>query len=210
MPIAIRERFAEPLDFDWQNAAQCNELSRTLVLRAADVQRLAPLCMANMEVAQHRDTKRYAVTRSGTYLPRLTRFEVGDLVYITRQTQGALEPPVYEEILQIIGFEESGNARLQGKDGTTINMSLSRLAPCHLAWMGQTSKTATATAGYNGDGAQKLQLVAVLVGYRLCGQLPGRPRRPRVATGRYPRGCLCDTPLIQWDHTVGPVFYVIC
>jgi hypothetical protein len=50
--------------------------------RAKLFEREMPIAFQNLAIAQHRDTLRYAHTRTGDYKPKLKRFEAGDLVYL--------------------------------------------------------------------------------------------------------------------------------
>jgi len=43
--------------------------------------RVMPMAMENLSIAQHRDTLRYAHTRNGSYKPKVREFDVGDFVY---------------------------------------------------------------------------------------------------------------------------------
>ena len=131
LPGQLKERFADAVDFDGSPAhiaALVDEMSE----RAALLQRTMPLCMANLEVAQHRDKLRYARTRDRTYLPTLRRYAPGDLVYLTRTEKQATQPGTYGDILQVMGFKDSGNLVLEGKDATQITVGVDRVAPCHL------------------------------------------------------------------------------
>jgi len=40
------------------------------------------MAMKNLSIAQHRDTLRYAHTRSGSYKPKVRQLDVGDFVYL--------------------------------------------------------------------------------------------------------------------------------
>jgi hypothetical protein len=55
----------------------------------------------NLAIAQHRDTLRYAHTRSGEFLSKLKRFEAGDLVYLRRQPANSMDPRSGRIILRV-------------------------------------------------------------------------------------------------------------
>jgi hypothetical protein len=57
-------------------------------------QREMPVAFNNLAIAQHRDTLRYAKTRSGDHILKLRRFEAGDFVYLKRQTADPMDPRV--------------------------------------------------------------------------------------------------------------------
>lgn len=79
-PAALRVTMETALDLDdpvlW---------AKVISERAALFQRLMPMAMANLRIAQHRDSLRYAHTKSGSYRPKVCKFEVGDFVYLQRQ-----------------------------------------------------------------------------------------------------------------------------
>jgi hypothetical protein len=60
-----------------------------------------PAAFDNLLIAQHRDTLRYAYTRSGHFQPKLHRFEVDDLVYLQRQKADSLDSNVGRLILKV-------------------------------------------------------------------------------------------------------------
>ena len=56
--------------------------ARVISERAALFQRVMPMAMENLAIAQHRDTLRYAYTHVGSYKPKVRHFDVGDFVYL--------------------------------------------------------------------------------------------------------------------------------
>jgi hypothetical protein len=79
-----------------------------------------PATFDNLLIAQHRDTLRYAHTRSGHFQPKLHRFEVGDLVYLRRQKADSLDSNVGRLILKVKEVLDSGRLVLEGRDKKTI------------------------------------------------------------------------------------------
>ena len=77
IPPAVRERFAEDIDFDDEMLA-----AKMVTDRAETLQQACVTASGNLAIAQHRDTLRYAVVRGGSYLPKIRRFSVGDFVFI--------------------------------------------------------------------------------------------------------------------------------
>jgi hypothetical protein len=71
IPPAIVERLTEPIDFDCPARAAAD-----LARRRELVKHMCPEALQNLQIAQHRDERRYAHTRSGGYLPKQHRFEV--------------------------------------------------------------------------------------------------------------------------------------
>ncbi len=55
--------------------------ARVIVERDVLFRMVMPMAMENLSITQHRDTFRYAHTRSGNYKPKVRQFDVGDFVY---------------------------------------------------------------------------------------------------------------------------------
>jgi hypothetical protein len=129
VPPAIVQRMSEQhLCFDDPTAA-----AESLLQRAALVQQLCVEAGSNLQVAQHRDTLRYAMIRSGEYKPSLVKFWPGQFVYVRRSNVvNTLQIPAYPQILRVVELRPGGVAILQGKCGSTIHQSIKNLAPCHL------------------------------------------------------------------------------
>ena len=132
VPPAIKDRIKEPLRLDDPEAA-----GELLLKRAKAVKRYCTIAGENLLIAQHRDTLRYAKLRSGGYLPKILRFEVGDYVYVRRNTSSGKAPSSLEalarpEILRIREVRPSGVLVLQGRCGRTIIENPVNCAPCHL------------------------------------------------------------------------------
>jgi hypothetical protein len=68
--------------------------------RAKMFEREMPIAFNNLAIAQHRDTLRYAHTRSGDCRPKLKRFEVGDLVYLKGSEGGFNGPQSWKNYLE--------------------------------------------------------------------------------------------------------------
>lgn len=134
VPPAVQEKFKEPLDFS--NGNDMERLTDTLLERAKEARRVSLIAGDNLLIAQHRDTKRYAEIRSGVYLPKVRRFEIGDYVYVKRRSADVIVPtldmPARPEILRIIEIRPKGVLILQGKDLTTIAENRVNCTPCHL------------------------------------------------------------------------------
>jgi len=56
--------------------------ARVIAEKAALFRRVMPMAMENLFITQHRDTLRYAHTRSGNYKPKVRQFDVSDFVYL--------------------------------------------------------------------------------------------------------------------------------
>ena len=132
IPPAAKARLMPPLDFDKPEAA-----AQQLLSRAATIQRLCAIAGNNLAIAQHQDTLRYATLRSGGYLPKIKRFEVGDFVYVRHNTsdgkpQTSLSALARKVILRVVEVRDTGILILQGKDGAIISENICNCTPCHL------------------------------------------------------------------------------
>ncbi|GIL73012.1 hypothetical protein Vretifemale_3250, partial [Volvox reticuliferus] len=107
--------------------------ARAIMQRAAVLRRHMAIAGANLLIAQHRDSLRYARLRGGAILPRMRRFEAGDYVYY-RNTTGrtALEPQARPEILRVVEVRPTGVLQLEGRCGNRITTHVTHCAPCHL------------------------------------------------------------------------------
>lgn len=100
--------------------------------RAVLLEHVVPLAFDNLVAAQHRDTLRYAYTRSGIYRPRLKKFLPGDYAYLYRARKTTLDPGNTRTILKFINQKPTGVVLLEGADGRQIEDHIENLAPCHL------------------------------------------------------------------------------
>ena len=100
--------------------------------RARIFAREMPIAMHNLHIAQHRDKLRYATTRGGSYRPRQLKFEVGDYIYIRRQTQTTLDTGTSPRVLRVKTIQENGVLELQGADAQVTKENMKNCAPCFL------------------------------------------------------------------------------
>jgi hypothetical protein len=127
IPPAVKERLTEPLDFMTPAIVE-----QQLVARANLMQERMVMAGKNLEIAQHRDTLRYARVRDGSYLPKLARFAVGDYVYVKRPKKNTLLIEARPLILRVKIVRTTGVLVLQGKCGRILETHMSNCAPCHL------------------------------------------------------------------------------
>ena len=128
IPPAVRERMLEPIDFDNPELA-----SASLISRAAIVKYHLPMALGNLEIAQHRDTLRYATIKGGAFIPKLRRFQEGDYVYVRRRNRSnTLQFTSHPEILRVREVLPQGTLRLYGRCGQEITMHCTNCTPCHL------------------------------------------------------------------------------
>ena len=128
IPSAIKERLSSPLDFNDTTAAEESILARAQALEASTA-----MAGHHLQIAQHRDTKRYAHIRTGGYLPSVVRFLIGQYVYTRRLDGGTrFDPQARPEILRVVHVSEKGVLRLTGMDGNTIAENAINCSPCHL------------------------------------------------------------------------------
>jgi hypothetical protein len=131
IPSAIRDKVMDPLDPEDSEAA-ATELARRAKLVAHQVITAGQ----NLLIAQKRDTLRYARVHSGSYLPKIRRFEVGDYVYtksaVDRAAPSSLRALANPEVLRVREVRPSGVLVLEGRDGQRIEENVLNCAPCHL------------------------------------------------------------------------------
>lgn len=89
------------------------------------------MAMGNLEIAQHRDTLRYAKTRSGACKPRLVQYTVGDYVYLQRKMLDTLDTRAGSSVLRVRAVGENGVLELEGADARIVRVHVERCAPCH-------------------------------------------------------------------------------
>lgn len=124
---ALSQRMAIPVKLEDPQAAE------ELVLRGEYLKRLMPTIANNLAIAQHRDKLRYAQIRSGTYLPMVRKFTIGDFVYVRNNNViSTLQVSARQIVARILELRESGVVILQGKCGQTMSTHVSNIAPCHL------------------------------------------------------------------------------
>jgi transposase InsO family protein len=128
IPPATMERLECPLNFDNPTVAGTQLLQRVHLLRQS-----MPMAMDNIEIAQHRDTLRYARVRTGAYMPKLRKFDVGDFVYVRRRNlENNLQISSHPEILRVVEVRALGTLLLEGRCGSRIVYHSKNCAPCHL------------------------------------------------------------------------------
>ena len=128
VPPSIMERFEGALDFE--NPAHVDDV---MLRRAAAIQDACATAGNNLAIAQHRDTLRYARTRSGSHTGAVIKpFVAGDYVYIRRITpRNTLQVQALPDVWRIMEMLESGSAMLRNHLGRSKQENASRLIPCH-------------------------------------------------------------------------------
>ena len=150
IPPNIKARLKDPVSIDG-SVRSALEIAR----RSEEVQRSCIIAGWNATIAQHRDTLRYAKLRSGAYLPKLKRYEVGDYVYVKYRTKpNTLQPQVRPEILRILQVRHGKDGhqlvlRLEGRDGRTIDEHFSNCVPCHLPIESETLRLGKVPVDYH-------------------------------------------------------------
>jgi hypothetical protein len=86
-------------------------------------------CLAaggNLKIAQHRDTLRYAKIKGGGNTPKVSKFEVGQYVYVRRlhEVKGGLTPVSKLSILRIKVVEKYGILICEGKCASTMKVNV--------------------------------------------------------------------------------------
>ena len=122
----VKSVLDEPIDLDSPLTS-----ARILRERAALLKEAMPMAFDNLAIAQHRDTLRYAYTRSGHFQPKLKRFEVGDLVYLRKEAPDSMHLNRGRIILRVKQLLGTGRLLLEGRDQRTIREHVENCAPCH-------------------------------------------------------------------------------
>ena len=131
----VQHAFSRPV-IDSADPRQQAALADDLLMRAKYLSHVVPLVANNLAIAHHRDTLRYAKTRSGSYLPRVRTFADGDFVYLRRRNKmSGLQIEAKAQILRVHKLKSGGTVILQGKCGGTRSNHVSNLAPCHLPFI---------------------------------------------------------------------------
>ncbi|GAQ87979.1 hypothetical protein KFL_003910055 [Klebsormidium nitens] len=114
--MRIRDIVSEPIDLDSPVTS-----ARILRDRAELFKTAMPMAFDNLLIAQHRDTERYAVVRSGDFKPKMKRFEEGDYVYLRQQSKDTMELAKGRIILRVKQLLGTGRLLPEGRsDGKTI------------------------------------------------------------------------------------------
>ncbi|PNH02523.1 Retrovirus-related Pol polyprotein from transposon [Tetrabaena socialis] len=130
VPPGVRARWAHPLDLAMPDR---DALWALLEQRGQDMRADMLSAGGNLAIAQHRDKQRYAQLRSGSYAPRVARFEPGDYVYVLQRNRlNTLQLPTLEQVLRVVSITAEGVATLVGRCGGQRKEHVSNLAICHL------------------------------------------------------------------------------
>jgi len=127
VPPATREITDAPLDDE-----DPVRMAEQLHARVLAHQRMAPMAISGMHIAQHRDQQRYAQLRSGAYAPKERRFHVGDYVYVQQPRQQGLQVQLPARVLRVAEVRESGRLIVEGRDGKRMGVHCTNVSPCHL------------------------------------------------------------------------------
>ena len=133
VPAVVRERMREPLRFEEESPTYTKQLEEELIARAGFVSRAMPTVANHLAIAQHRDTLRYAMTRSGAFKPMVRKFSPGDYVYLRKANKvNTLDMQAKQTILRVLEARDDGTVLLQGRCGCSTVGNVINLAPCHL------------------------------------------------------------------------------
>ena len=137
---AVAQSMGAPLDLDAgavdpegpDVTATAEAVWADLITRSELVKEHGP-CVANrLAIAQQRDKLRYAMTRSGAYMPLVRKFAPGDFVYLRAPKQSTLHPGAQQTIVRVLQVKPSGVVIVQGRCTQTRQVHSSNIAPCHL------------------------------------------------------------------------------
>jgi hypothetical protein len=130
----VATNMAVPINFEDPNTQHL--AAAELLARSGYLEKVMPIIANNLAIAQHRDKLRYAQTRSGSYLPQIRKFTVGDFVYLRNANLlNTLQISAKQIVVRILEVRDSGVIILQGKCGRTMSTHVSSIAPCHLPHM---------------------------------------------------------------------------
>ena len=105
-------------------------LELELKKRTKILQRVMPIAMRNLAIAQQRDKERFRHVRSGKYQKPRSMFKVGEYVLVQHDMTHSLETPVTPHILRIEEIKDTGVVVLQGRDTTKVTRRIEQLAHC--------------------------------------------------------------------------------
>ena len=139
IPPGARARLSEPMDAAWvlrfpTDDGEVAAAAAELHARASAVAASGMMAAQNLLITQHRDRKRYKDVRSGKYVPRQRRFEVGDFVFVkySDAQMDTMRPTARAVILRVHKVTDAGALELIGSDGTTKTVPAAYCARCPL------------------------------------------------------------------------------
>jgi hypothetical protein len=130
VPPLVQRHFQQPLMLE----ENLDTVVPLLLERQQQMESNIATARSNLEIAQHRDTLRYAKLRDGEYLPSVTKFQAGQYVYIKTSEERAkgLQINVRPIILRVKRVNEDGSLLLEGSNGNTTTRNAINCSPCHL------------------------------------------------------------------------------
>ncbi|KAK3280194.1 hypothetical protein CYMTET_11959 [Cymbomonas tetramitiformis] len=121
------------LEFDTMPEGYADTRVVDLLARAEVVKRQMIHAGCNLEVAHHRDQRRYQQHRSSAYVPKPHRFAAGDFVYAkSRRPKCGLEAATKPAILKVVEIKDTGVVTLEDRTGLKEKTTASHIAPCFL------------------------------------------------------------------------------
>jgi hypothetical protein len=112
LPSPVKAEMSVEIDYDDPTAAAAHVMQRSALMK-----RNAAMAGDNLAIAQQRDSLRYAMHRSGQYLPKLADFHVGDFVYVRQTQHVTLQPEARKLILRVKEIRPTGVLILEGRCG---------------------------------------------------------------------------------------------
>ena len=113
MPPSLRTHLDVPIDLWALDADQVN-VAADLVRRAEQVKRLGVQATANLQVAQHRDSKQYARRQSGAYVRPSFVPKAGDYVYLYHKPLNSTSMSTDKLPVRIVSISKDGVATMEG------------------------------------------------------------------------------------------------
>jgi hypothetical protein len=169
VPATIWVVVAEPLDLDDEARMAALVQEREWLFK-----RWMPMAtLGNLQIAQHRDTLRYAHTRSGGSLrkPMVLQYALGDFVYLQREMVDTLDIRAGMRILRVKEVAPNGVLELEGSDLRTARVHMERCASCHRVDIGDRvdPRVAVPPANFACTRCRKASGAARMLLYDNCG-----------------------------------------
>jgi hypothetical protein len=133
LPMGARPAFVHAIEYSsapaleegahntTESDSELQQAAQFLLERAKAMEQHMVMVDANLKVAQHRDTLRYAMKREGKWQPRVLRYQAGDFVYRKRANRiSTLQPKAADGIYRVHEVRDSGVLILQGKCGSLV------------------------------------------------------------------------------------------
>ena len=129
VPPESKDRFEETIDLCSETNDEHDQLLVTeLIRRMILVHQAGVMCTHNLDIAQHRDTKRYKLVHSGNWKPSHKPLQIGDFVIARKKEKDTFDLPRRRQIYQTTSFGDQDSVELRGRDDKRMRTNLANLA----------------------------------------------------------------------------------